>query len=1204
MRCPQCQHENRDGAKFCEECGNKLELVCPACGTVLRVNAKFCDNCGTQVRQGETEHQRNGANASSGQGLVSKVQNSDLWEYLRSEPSPPPASYTPTYLAERIVAEQAAMAARGAPDGERKTITALFADIKGSTALIEELDPEEARSIVDPALNLMMEAVHRYEGYVAQSLGDGIFALFGAPIAHEDHAQRALYAALRMQGEMRHYADKLRLEKGVPLQIRVGINTGQVVVRSIRTDDLHTDYIPVGHSTNLAARMENLADPGSIVISEHTHKLVDGYFDCKALGVANIKGVSEPLPIYEVLGIGPLRTRLQLSAKRGFSRFVGRGDELEQLRRTLALAKEGRGQIVSVMGDPGVGKSRLCHEFKLLVQKDCLTLETFCLAHKKTLPYLPVIELLKQYLQISPQDDERRRKEKVMGKVLTLDQNLEDTIPYLLFLLSPSETTATLREMDPQIRGRRAREAVKRLLLRESLNQPLLLIFEDLHWVDNETQTFLDLLGESVATAHILLLMNYRPEYRHGWGSRTYYTRLRLDPLGTQETQDLLASLLGDGANLEPLKQFLLEKTDGNPLFIEEIVYTLIDQGVLVRDSTEKSPFPLPLYTRPLSEVQLPPTVQGILAARIDRLEAAEKQLLQTLAVIGKRFPFTLAKQVAAMPEEELLSLLPRLQAAEFLYEEVGFPESLYSFKHVLTQEVAYNSLLVEQRKILHERTARAIEADCCREGSEQTVEEQCAELAYHYGRSGNAVKAVEFFERAGEQALQRAAREEAAEHFSHALEFLRVQPETPERQQEELRLLVAHAGSLATMRGYRDPEIERIFAHVCDLSRNMEDAPPLLPVLMSLSRFALVRGEYQAAHDLAERFTRIAHRVEDPAALLPAHFVLGYSAFRIGRFSLARQHLEQGLALHDTWHGQPHPLDSLLYRLAASGQDPRIGCLSWLGWVLWHLGYPDQAWAYSQKAIARAQELTLITSEAAAQYFAAAVSRSRRDSAAVRVGAERVLAIANERESPHWLASGTFLRGWALANNGHLEEGIAQMQEGLEGWRVLGNDHLGQPLMLLAETYGKAGKATEGLELLFAAAPRIEQSAERWWEAELYRVRGELMLAGAGDGGLGAREKRNTESNGQDSTGRTPNLLVGVEKEAEECFRKALDIARRQQAKSLELRAATSLARLWQQQDKRAEAQELLAEIYGWFTEGFETGDLQEARALLAELN
>jgi len=365
-----------------------------------------------------------------------------------------------------------------------------------------------------------------------QALGDGIFALFGAPLAHEDHPQRALYAALRMQEEMRRYSDQSRLKGGLPLHLRVGINTGEVLVRSIRKDDLHTDYVPVGHSTNLAARMEQMATPGSILITEDTKKLVEGFFDRKALGAAEIKGVKAPLPVYEVLGAGPLQTRLQVAARRGLTRFVGRHSELEQLQRALEQAQTGHGQIVGVMGEPGLGKSRLLYEFKLTSHSGCLVLEALSVSHGKASPYLPVIELLKAYFQIQLPDEERTRREKVGGKVLMLDRSLEDTLPYLFALLGIDDPTAALQQMDPQVRRRRTFEALKRLFFRESLNQPLLLIFEDLHWIDSETQGVLDVLSEGVASARILLLVNYRPEYRPEWGQKTYYTQLRLAPLG------------------------------------------------------------------------------------------------------------------------------------------------------------------------------------------------------------------------------------------------------------------------------------------------------------------------------------------------------------------------------------------------------------------------------------------------------------------------------------------------------------------------------------------------------------------------------------------------------------------------------------------------------------------------------------------------
>src|SRR6266705_2100857 len=612
MRCPSCGFENPEGMKFCGECATPLKSRCSHCGFENPPGFKFCGECATPLA----------GRPPSGHASLFAV-------------SSPPASYTPKHLAERILAEREALEARGVTEGERKTITLVFCDLKGSTALIEGLDPEEARAIIDPALQLMMDAVHRYEGYVAQALGDGIFALFGAPIAHEDHPQRALYAALRMQDEMRRYSDQLREQGRPPLLMRVGVNTGEVVVRSIRKEDLHTDYVPVGHSTNLAARMEQLAAPGSILVTEQTHKLTAGYFAFKALGKTQVKGVEEPLNVYEVIGAGPLRTRLQVSARRGLTRFVGRHTEMDQIRRALEQAKAGHGQIVGVMGEPGVGKSRLFYECKLTSQSGCLVLESFSVSHDKASPYLPVIELLKSYFQLQPHDEERSRRQKIIGKVLELDRSLEDLLPYLFALLGIEEQTSSLQQMDAQIRRRRTFDALKRLFLRESLNQPLILIFEDLHWIDTETQGLLDTLSESLASARILLLVNYRPEYRHAWETKTYYTQLRLAPLGKDEAEELLTFLVGTDGSLKPVKQLMLGKTEGTPFFMEEVVQTLAEEGVLSgargQYRLEKAP----------TALHIPPTVQGVLAARIDRLAADEKDLLHQLAIMGRQFPLS-----------------------------------------------------------------------------------------------------------------------------------------------------------------------------------------------------------------------------------------------------------------------------------------------------------------------------------------------------------------------------------------------------------------------------------------------------------------------------------------------------------------------------------------------------------------------------------
>ena len=1078
----------------------------------------------------------------------------------------PPAAYTPPYLAECIRAEQAAMEACGLSDGERKTITALFADLKGSTALIEGLDPEEARAIIDPALQIMMDAVHRYEGYVAQALGDGIFALFGAPLAHEDHPQRALCAALRMQEEMHRYADTLRIKGYPPLLIRVGVNTGEVVVRSIRKDDLHTDYVPVGHSTNLAARMEQLASPGAIVVSAYTHRLTEGYFAFKDLGLTQIRGVKGPLKVYEVLGAGPLRTKLQVAARRGLTRFVGRQSELEQLRRALDPAKSGHGQIVGVMGEPGLGKSRLFYEFKLLSQSGCLILEAYSVSHGKASPYLPVIELLKSYFQL--QDDERTRKEKIAGKVLILDRGLEDTLPYLFALLGVEEQPSPLQQMDPQIRRRRTFEALKKLFVRESLNQPLILIFEDLHWIDSETQGFLDTFSEGIASARILLLTNYRPEYRHEWGQKTYYTQLRLTPLGKAEAEELLNALLGPivetlpTTSLHHLKQLILEKTEGTPFFMEEVMQELFEQGILVRDGVgARHVVPLP------TDLHIPTTVQGVLAARIDRLAPEEKALLQQLAIIGREFPLSLVRQAVTQPEADLDRLLSSLQHKEFLYEQPAFPDVEFIFKHALTQEVAYNSMLIDRRKILHEQTAQAIErlyAD--------RLDEHYSDLAHHYSRSGKTEKAVTYLHLAGQQAVQRSAHAEAISHLTTAIELLETLPHTSERDRQELTLQIALGAALMATKGWAAQEVEKVYIRARELCKYMGETSQLFSVLFGLQAFYVHRAKLQTARELAEQSYSLAQRLQDPALLLEAHHLLVYNLVYLGEFTLAREYSD-GIALYN-----PHPHSPI-------SDDPVVCCLSHRAFALWALGYPDQALKSAYDALTQAQRLSHPLSLAVALTFAAVLHQFRRERQTDQEKAEAVMTLSTEQGFQYWLAWGIILQGWALTDE-RQEEGIAQICQGLTAYQATGSESW-RPyhLTLLAEGYRKAQQADEGLTVVVEALALVDKTGERLWEAELYRLKGELLLAQEGSRlhAVGYREK--TE-------------------EAEQCFRKAIEIACKQLAKSLELRAAMSLSRLWQSQGKKKEAHEMLAEIYGWFTEGFDTKDLQDARVLLDELS
>ena len=612
MRCARCQHENHPGAKFCEECAAPLARACANCGAQFSPTAKFCSECAYPTAPAAAAApQRFGA----------------------------PDTYTPRHLAERILTSKSAL------EGERKQVTVLFADLKGSMELLADRDPEEARKLLDPVLERMMEAVHRYEGTVNQVMGDGIMALFGAPVAHEDHAVRACYAALRMQEGVSRYGDEMQRTHGVPVQIRVGLNSGEVVVRAIGSD-LHMDYSAIGQTTHLAGRMEQMAKPGSVLATAETLRLAEGFVQVTSLGLVPIKGLAEPVEVFELVGGGVARTRWQAAAARGLTRFVGRQRELEALGQALERARAGHGQIVAPVGEPGVGKSRLFWEFTYSHRTHgWLVCETGSAPYGKGIPYFPLINLLRTYFEVEPRDEARRIQEKVIGKLLTLDKALEPTVPAFLALLDVPVAEPAWQALDPSQRRQRTLDAIKRLLLRESQVQSLLLVVEDLHWIDTETQAALDSLVESLPTARVLLLFNYRPEYQHGWGSKSYYTQLRIDPLPPESAGELLEALLGNAPALQPLKQLLIDRTEGNPLFLEESVRTLVETRALVGD---RGVYRL---AQALPSVQVPATVQAVLAARIDRLPPEEKRLLQSASVIGRDVPFVLLHAIGDLPD-------------------------------------------------------------------------------------------------------------------------------------------------------------------------------------------------------------------------------------------------------------------------------------------------------------------------------------------------------------------------------------------------------------------------------------------------------------------------------------------------------------------------------------------------------------------------
>ncbi len=1029
MKCPRCQHENLTQAKFCEECAAPLARTCSNCGTQLSATAKFCPEC-----------------AHPASGTSSQLRFTS------------PESYTPKHLAEKILTSKSAL------EGERKQVTVLFADLKGSLELLGDSDPEEARELLDPVLEHMMEAVHRYEGTVNQVMGDGIMALFGAPLAHEDHAVRACYAALRMQESVRRYADEVHRAQGVPLQIRVGLNSGEVVVRSIGSD-LHMDYTAVGQTTHLGARMEQMAVPGAVLLTAETLRMAEGFIVVKPLGPRRVKGLDAPVEVFELTGAETVRSRLHAAAARGLTRFVGRDAELDLLRQALERARSGHGQVVAVVGDPGVGKSRLYWEFTRSHRtQGWLILESSSVSYGKATAYLPIIDLLKAYFQIEGRDDARKVGEKVTGKLLSLDRALEAFLPALLGLLDvPGD--ADWERLDPVQRRQRTLDGVKRLLLRESQIQPLLALFEDLHWIDAETQALLDGLVESLPTSRLLLLVNYRPEYQHTWTGKTYYRQLRIDPLPRESAEELLRPLLGDDPSLEPLKQTLIERTEGNPLFLEESVRTLVETQVLVG---ERGAYRLAKVGQP---IQVPATVQAILAARIDRLLPEDKRLLQAASVIGKDVPLRLLQAIAELPDDEdLRRRLGRLQAAEFLYEARLFPDLEYTFKHALTHDVAYGSLLHDRRRALHAKIADTIEALYS-----DRLAEQVDRLAHHAFRGELWEKAVPYLRQAGAKEFARSANRESATCFEQALVALQHLPETRETLGQAIDLRFDVRNSL-----YPLGELERIVGYLREaerLAKTLDDQRRLGWVSAYMSQYLLTTGSWTEARTFGESARSIAETLGDVPLQVAANYYLGLASFISGRYRSAEDYCRKIV------HSLQGDLSRQRFGLSLF---PAVMCRAYLAFSLAQRGEFDEGIAHGQDGVRISEALDHPYSLIIACWGLASLYGIKGEFSHAARLLERALALSRDWNLTILSPRVTGFLGQVYAHSGRVAEGLSLLQQAVKASESIGVGvfhsvivmHLGEACVLadrLQDAPGFAGRA------LALARERHERGYEAW---------------------------------------------------------------------------------------------------------------------------
>jgi class 3 adenylate cyclase/predicted ATPase len=1054
------------------------------------------------------------------------------------------------------------------PDAERRQLTVLFCDLVDSTVLAGQLDPEEWREVVRAYQDTCAKVIARYEGHIAQYLGDGLLIYFGYPLAHEDDAQRAVRAGLGMVEAVGQLNTRLAQERGVQLAVRLGCHTGLVVVGDVG-GGTRQEQLALGETPNLAARLQGLAAPNTLVISAATMLLLGRFFACQSLGTHLLKGFAQPLELYQVLYESMARSRLEAAGTAGLTPLVGREQEIGLLQARWAQVKEGVGQVVLLSGEAGIGKSRLVQVLTEQVASEPQAWLTpcQCSAYYQNTALYPWIDLLERVaLRFEREESPQQKLRKLEGFLVQYGLPLAEAVPLFASLLSlPLTADYAPLNLSPEQQKQRILHAFLTILLRIAARQPVLFVMEDLHWVDPTTLELLSLLVDQGPTARILTLLTFRPDFSPPWTGRSHLTQMTLPRLARRQAAEMTGRVAHGKALPPEVVEQVVAKTDGVPLFVEELTKMVLESGLLQELEARYE------LTGPLPPLAIPTTLHDSLMARLDRL-ATVKALAQLGATLGRAFSYELLQAVSPWDEDTLRRGLQQLVAAEFLYQQGMPPQATYRFKHALIQDAAYQSLLRSTRQQYHQRIAQVLAARF-----PDTAETQPELLAHHYTEAGMAVQAIPYWQRAGQSALERSANLEAVAHLTTGLEVLATLPDTAERAQQELAMQTTLGPALVATKGFAAPEVLHVYARARELCQQAGETPQLFQVLRGLWYFYLLRVELQTARELGEHLLSLAQQVGDPVLRVEAHYALGLTLNYLGEFAAAQAHLAQGIALYDP---QQHPAHAFRY-----GQDPGVACRAYGAATLWWLGYPEQALQWSHEALALARELAHPFSLGFALFLTAWVPQFRREGPLTQEWAEAAIALAAEHGFAVFGAGGTIFRGWALAQRysepvagqGQGEEGIAQMQQGLAAWRATGAEAL-RPyyLALLAEASGRGGQVEEGLRLLAEALAVANDTGEHRWDAELYRLKGELLVVHS----------------------------AGHHTEAETYFRQAFDIARRQEAKSVELRAAMSLSRLWQRQGKQADAHALLAPIYAWFTEGFDTADLQEAKALLEELS
>jgi class 3 adenylate cyclase/predicted ATPase len=1040
-----------------------------------------------------------------------------------------------------------------ATGAERRQLTVLFCDLVGSTALAAWLDPEDMGQVIRAYQECCAEVVRAWGGHVAKYMGDGVLAYFGWPQAHEDDAERAVRAGLAIVAALA----RLETPAGEPLGARVGIATGLVMVGELIGDGAAREEAVVGETPNLAARLQTLAAPGSVVISQATRRLVGGLFELADLGPQHLKGFAEPLAAWRVEGEGRAEGRFEALHGARLTPLVGRDQELGLLLERWAWAKDGDGQVVLLAGEPGIGKSRLLRALRQeLSGEPHVALSHFCSPYHTNSALHPIIAQLERAAGFAPGDEPAARRTKLEELLGQVTAQLEEALPLLGALLGlPADAHYPVPNLSPQRQKQRTLEVLIEQLAGLAQGRPVLELYEDVHWADPSTLELLDLMVERVRALEVLAVLTYRPEFSPPWTGRAHVTSLPLNRLGRRQGAAMVERITGGKALPSEVLGQIVARTDGVPLFVEELTKTVLESGLL-RDAGDRYEL-----TGPLPPLAIPATLHDSLLARLDHL-APVKEVAQTAAVIGREFSHELLTAVADRADAELQSALEQLVASELVFRRGAPPDATYSFKHALVRDAAYQSLLKSKRRQLHARIAAVLE-----QRFPGTAAAEPEILAHHYGAAGDMQKAFQYRFEAGRRAAERSANLEAIQHLVKARDHLATLPDSSERVQRELDVLMTLGPAFSATKGFAATEVEQTYERVRELCRATGEADQSRAALQGLRILYLVRGDLAAAGELGEELLTFGERADSLSHRFEGHLALGIVDEFRGRLASARSHLEQALVLLD-----PVCLGSLVRQPTGN---PAVTCLGHLASVLFLAGFPEQSLKRRSEAldIARASSHPFSLAQALgstgiANFF----RRPPRDSG----DAAALVDLADEQGFDFWYVWGMALRGREHTEEGRIAEGLADLRRALAAAETMGAAHVSaSALAALAETLGRLGEVREALSMLAEQRRLAVRTGITFQDAAVRLLEGELRL-------------------------KLPDHDLAT---VEGCFRDALAIARRQQSKLLELRAATSLARLWRGQGKHAEARDLLAPVYGWFTEGFDTQDLKDAKALLDEL-